>query len=62
MAKQTITALYDSRGYATNAVLQLQQVGTPQGDFLSQLSQHLPATVYDMKSDGWLPDESPVSV
>ena len=32
MAKQTITALYDSREYANNAMLQLQQAGVPMSD------------------------------
>ena len=38
------------------------QAGMPRGDFLSQLSQHLPAAVHGMTPDGRLPDEGSVSV
>ncbi len=38
------------------------QAGMPQGDFLSQLSQHLPAAVNGMTPDGRVPDEGSVSV
>ncbi len=38
------------------------QAGMPQGDFLSQLSQHLPAAVNGMTPNGRLPDEGSVSV
>ena len=38
------------------------QAGMDQGDFLSQLSQHLPNAVNGMTPDGQLPDEGTVSV
>ena len=38
------------------------QAGMQRGDFLSQLSQHLPAAVNGMTPDGRLPDEGSVSV
>ena len=38
------------------------QAGMQPGDFLSQLSQHLPAAVNGMTPDGRLPDEGSVSV
>ncbi len=38
------------------------QAGMAPGDFLSQLSQHLPAAVHGMTPDGQLPDEGTVSV
>lgn len=38
------------------------QTGMQTGDFLSQLSQHLPAAVNGMTPDGRLPDEGSVSV
>ncbi len=38
------------------------QAGMPQGDFLSQLSQHLPAAVHGITPNGRLPDEGSVSV
>ncbi len=39
-----------------------RQSGMDSGDFLSQLSQHLPAAVNGMTPDGRLPDEGSVSV
>ena len=38
------------------------QAGMAPGDFLSQLSQHLPAAVHGMTPNGQLPDEGTVSV
>ncbi len=38
------------------------QSGMAPGDFLSQLSQHLPAAVHGMTPGGQLPDEGTVSV
>ena len=38
------------------------QAGLQPGDFLSQLSQHLPAAVHGMTPNGRLPDEGTVSV
>ena len=38
------------------------QAGMQPGDFLSQLSQHLPAAVNGMTPNGQLPDEGSVSV
>lgn len=38
------------------------QAGMSSGDFLSQLSQHLPAAVNGMTPNGRLPDEGSVSV
>jgi uncharacterized protein YidB (DUF937 family) len=38
------------------------QAGMEPGDFLSQLSQHLPNAVNGMTPDGRLPDEGTVSV
>ncbi len=38
------------------------QAGMAPGDFLSQLSQHLPAAVHGMTPDGQLPDEGTASV
>ena len=38
------------------------QAGMEPGDFLSQLSQHLPAAVHGMTPAGQLPDEGTVSV
>ncbi len=38
------------------------QAGMQPGDFLSQLSQHLPAAVNGMTPNGRLPDEGSVSV
>ena len=38
------------------------QAGMAPGDFLSQLSQHLPAAVNGMTPDGQLPNEGSVSV
>jgi uncharacterized protein YidB (DUF937 family) len=38
------------------------RAGMQPGDFLSQLSQHLPAAVNGMTPDGRLPDEGSVSV
>ena len=38
------------------------QAGMEPGDFLSQLSQHLPAAVNGMTPNGQLPDEGSVSV
>lgn len=38
------------------------QAGMAPGDFLSQLSQHLPAAVHGMTPTGQLPDEGTVSV
>ena len=38
------------------------QAGMNQGDFLSQLSQHLPNAVNGMTPNGQLPDEGTVSV
>lgn len=38
------------------------QAGLQPGDFLSQLSQHLPAAVNGMTPNGQLPDEGSVSV
>ena len=38
------------------------QAGMEPGDFLSQLSQHLPNAVNGMTPDGRLPDEGPMSV
>ena len=39
-----------------------RQAGMQSGDFLSQLSQHLPRMVDGMTPDGRLPDEGTVSV
>lgn len=38
------------------------QAGMQPGDFLSQLSQHLPNAVYGMTPNGQLPDEGSMSV
>lgn len=38
------------------------QAGMAPGDFLSQLSQHLPAAVHGMTPGGQLPDEGTISV
>ena len=38
------------------------QAGMPPGDFLSQLSQHLPNAVNGMTPNGQLPDEGSMSV
>ena len=38
------------------------QAGMPQGDFLSQLSQHLPNAVNGLTPNGRLPDEGSMSV
>jgi len=38
------------------------QSGMAPGDFLSQLSQHLPAAVHGMTPNGQLPDEGMISV
>ena len=38
------------------------QSGMAPGDFLSQLSQHLPAAVHGMTPNGQLPDEGTISV
>lgn len=38
------------------------QAGMDQGDFLAQLSQHLPNAVHHMTPDGRLPDEGSIQV